>query len=176
MRNAVAARGMLDRRFGRCAMGASHVVATALALAGLGGFIAGAAASSPHGQAGAQPAGPVKTVPGSTIYMQYCASCHGTSGKGDGTVAPHLRRRPTDLTKITTQNKGVFPADQLARVIDGRETTRTHGNPDMPVWGDAFKKTADGGDDDIVKLRIREVVRYIESIQERPAGGASPPK
>ena len=153
----------------------SHGLATALALATLGGLMTGAAASSPRGQAGAQPAAPVKTVPGSTIYMQYCASCHGTSGKGDGVVAPHLRRRPTDLTKITSQNKGVYPTDQLARVIDGRETARTHGNPDMPVWGDALKKSLDG-DEEIVKQRIRELVRYIESIQERPAGGTSPPK
>ncbi len=105
--------------------------------------------------------------------MQYCANCHGTSGKGDGTVAPHLRRRPTDLTKITSQNKGVFPADRLTRVIDGRETAKTHGNSDMPVWGDALKKSLDG-DEEIVKLRIRELVRYIESIQERPASASAP--
>ena len=157
-------------------MRTSHGFAAALALAALGGMMTGAIASSADGQAGAQSAGPVKTVPGSTLYMQYCASCHGTSGKGDGVVAPHLRRRPTDLTKITSQNKGVFPADRLTRVIDGREAARTHGNSDMPVWGDALKKTSDGGDEEIVKLRIRELVRYIESIQERPAGGAPPPK
>jgi mono/diheme cytochrome c family protein len=156
-------------------MRTGHGLATALALAALGGMMTGAIASSADGQAGAQSAGS-KTVPGSTIYMQYCATCHGTSGKGDGVVAPHLRRRPTDLTKITSQNKGVFPADRLARVIDGREAARTHGSSDMPVWGDAFKKTSDGGDEEIVKLRIRELVRYIESIQERPASGASPPK
>jgi mono/diheme cytochrome c family protein len=156
-------------------MRASHVGAIALAVAGLGGMMTGAIASA-GGQTGAQSAGPAKTVPGSTIYMQYCASCHGTSGKGDGVVAPHLRRRPTDLTTITSRNKGVFPADRLARVIDGREAARTHGNSDMPVWGDAFKRTSDGGDEEIVKLRVRELVRYLESIQERPASDGTPPK
>jgi mono/diheme cytochrome c family protein len=155
-------------------MGASHVLAATLGFATLGGIITSTVAASRNRQADPQPAGTTRTVPGSTLFSQYCASCHGTSGKGDGAVAPHLRRRPTDLTKITSQNKGVFPADRLARVIDGREAARTHGNSDMPVWGDALKKTSDGGDEDIVKLRIRELVRYIESIQERPASASDP--
>jgi mono/diheme cytochrome c family protein len=113
----------------------------------------------------------VKIVPGSTLFQQYCASCHGESGKGDGAVAPHLRVRPTDLTKFTQQNKGTFPADRLAGVIDGRTVVRTHGRSDMPVWGEAFKNSSEGGDEATIKLRIRELVKHIESIQERPANG-----
>jgi hypothetical protein len=35
----------------------------------------------------------------------------------------------------------------------------------MPVWGDAFKASQAGGDEDTVKARIDEVVKYLESLQ-----------
>lgn len=35
---------------------------------------------------------------GQMAYERYCASCHGTTGKGDGPQAKRLRSRPTDLT------------------------------------------------------------------------------
>jgi mono/diheme cytochrome c family protein len=155
-------------------MGASYVLATGLAVAAAGAITTGSIGSSAL-QTDPKPAGVVKTVPGITLYRSYCASCHGESGKGDGPVAPHLRVRPTDLTKFTVQNKGTFPAEKIARTIDGRDVVRPHGRSDMPVWGDALMKSADGGDEELVKLRIRELVRYIESIQERPSSG-SPPK
>ena len=33
-------------------------------------------------------------------YGQYCAVCHGTSGKGDGPAAVALKKAPTDLTQL----------------------------------------------------------------------------
>jgi hypothetical protein len=44
----------------------------------------------------------------------------------------------------------------------------------MPVWGDAFRKSAAGGDDEAVKQRIQQLVKYLESIQERVTNGGSP--
>jgi hypothetical protein len=37
----------------------------------------------------------------------------------------------------------------------------------MPVWGDVFNRTAGTHDEASVKLRIEQLVRYLESIQER---------
>src|ERR1700674_130229 len=73
---------------------------------------------------------------GEALYLTYCASCHGRSGRGDGPVADLLRVRPANLTRFTTQNGGVFPTAKLQRVIDGRDVG-SNGNPDMPVWGEA---------------------------------------
>jgi hypothetical protein len=40
----------------------------------------------------------------------------------------------------------------------------------MPVWGDAFmKSTTTGGDEKLVGAKIRALVQYLESIQEKPA-------
>ena len=37
----------------------------------------------------------------------------------------------------------------------------------MPVWGDAFKPSAVGGSDEAVKARIKSLVDYLETLQEK---------
>ena len=80
-------------------------------------------------------------VAGRRTYRVYCAVCHGQKGKGDGPLAESLRSTPPDLTLIARDNGGAYPAEQVARIIDGREPLLGHGGPDMPVWGDAFQKS-----------------------------------
>ena len=106
------------------------------------------------------------TPTGDTLFRTYCASCHGTSAKGDGSLASSLKRRPADLTEIAKRNGGTFPAAQVARTIDGRSPVTGHGGGDMPVWGDAFlKSTADSLS---VEQKIQRLVNYLESIQGKP--------
>jgi len=106
---------------------------------------------------------------GSALFKTYCASCHGVSGRGTGPIAIFLRVPPADLTQIAKRNKGVFPADQVYQTIDGRRTVKTHGESQMPVWGDAFSKSMAGSDAKAVEEKIHALVVYLESIQEKPA-------
>jgi cytochrome c1 len=39
----------------------------------------------------------------------------------------------------------------------------------MPVWGDVFAKSITGGDEKTTSEKIRALVAYLESIQEKPA-------
>jgi mono/diheme cytochrome c family protein len=80
-----------------------------------------------------------------------------------------MRRRPADLTEIAKRNKGVYPADEVFRIIDGRRPVRGHGGPDMPVWGDVFARAAGGADPAVVESRIKALVAYLETIQARTA-------
>ena len=102
---------------------------------------------------------------GRALFMTYCASCHGTTGRGNGPAAEELRHGPADLTQFARQNGGVFNGALLHRIVDGR-TVKAHGTMEMPVWGDAFK-WRQGLDEDGIKVRIEALVRYLESIQER---------
>lgn len=104
---------------------------------------------------------------GDYLFRTYCAACHGTSAKGDGPLAESMRRRPANLTEIGKRNKGAFPADEVFKTIDGRTPVKGHGGPDMPVWGDVFSKSSDGGDPAIVAARIKALVAYLESIQAK---------
>jgi mono/diheme cytochrome c family protein len=101
---------------------------------------------------------------GQVIYSRYCAACHGREGKGDGPVAPGLVRKPIDLTVVASKNGGKFPFDKIARAIDGRETPRAHGLPDMPVWGEVFAKTT-GTDSPTVADAVKRITHYVWSIQ-----------
>lgn len=106
---------------------------------------------------------------GDYLFRTYCAACHGTSAKGDGPLADSMRRRPANLTEIAKRNQGVFPSDQVFRMIDGRSPVKGHGGPDMPVWGDVFARSNDGGDPAVVEARIKALVAYLESIQAKTA-------
>jgi len=104
-------------------------------------------------------------------YEKYCASCHGPTGKGNGTMAPLLTFKPTDLTQLRKRGQGEFPFWRVYRAIDGREMIRGHGSREMPLWGFVFQveegATASSTQEDIVRGRIWQLVYYLESIQEK---------
>ncbi len=106
---------------------------------------------------------------GAALFRTHCASCHGTSGRGDGPVAEFLKIAPADLTKIAVQARGAFPTAQMIRIIDGRQTVRAHGDSKMPVWGDAFSQSLAHEDESTVRQKIEALVKYLQSIQERHA-------
>ena len=105
--------------------------------------------------------------PGSRLFRTYCASCHGITARGNGPLAESLlRHTPPDLTTYAARNGGVFPTERLRRIIDGRDVP-THGDRDMPVWGDAFKALPGGSSDEAIAARIAAILRYLEGIQVR---------
>ncbi len=110
-----------------------------------------------------------QAVPGSELFRTYCATCHGTSARGDGPLASSMTRKPADLTEIARRNGGLFPTELVYRTIDGKKPVRGHGGADMPVWGDAFARSRDGGGEDQVRKMIQSLVDFLDSIQARPA-------
>ena len=69
---------------------------------------------------------------GARLFRTYCASCHGSTARGDGPLATQLRQNPPDLTKYAERNAGAFPSERVARIIDGRDV-RSHGDREMPA-------------------------------------------
>lgn len=110
-----------------------------------------------------------QSTTGGEIFRTYCASCHGTSARGDGPLASAMNRKPANLTEIAKRNGGVYPSELVFKIIDGRQPVRGHGGPDMPVWGDVFQKSRDAGDAERVKAVIQSLVDFLGSIQLRPA-------
>jgi mono/diheme cytochrome c family protein len=102
---------------------------------------------------------------GPEVYRTYCATCHGVSARGDGPLAAHLRFVPPDLTLLAKRNGGKFDEAEVYRIIDGRKPVKGHGGPDMPVWGDAFRRSADGYSEEAVKARIEGLVTHLRSLQ-----------
>jgi len=126
----------------------------------------------PAGGGGASAADPPEDEAvraGAVLFKVHCAKCHGDSGKGDGKAAPGLQFAPADLTRISQRNRGKFPFERVAQIVDGRKPMKGHGRTDMPVWGDVLLSQREGYDEQKVKEQIRRLVHYVGSIQEPPA-------
>jgi mono/diheme cytochrome c family protein len=106
---------------------------------------------------------------GRGYYREYCRSCHGADGVGNGPAARALARQPADLTRIAERRKGTFNSVEVAALIDGRIDIPAHGSREMPVWGSVFSKEAgdDSLGDEIVRGRLLMLVEYLRSIQRR---------
>src|SRR5262245_52192216 len=103
------------------------------------------------------------SLTGRDSFDRYCASCHGPDGRGSGPVAAALKTRPADLTTLAERNGGVFPAERLRQLIEGRGPA-AHGDRTMPVWGVVFKRQGNATED-TAGARIDALVAYLQSIQ-----------
>jgi mono/diheme cytochrome c family protein len=106
---------------------------------------------------------------GRAFYLQNCASCHGDDGKGSGADASGLSIKPVDLTTLSAQNGGVFPASRALSFIYG-DPENGHLARVMPEFGQIMS-------DELVPVEIDSVftptprelaglLEYLESIQE----------
>jgi hypothetical protein len=107
----------------------------------------------------------IPSLEGSDLFHSYCASCHGTDGRGAGPVAPALNTSVPDLTTIAKRHGGIFPAGHIRAIIAGDELVTAHGSREMPVWGPVFHQIE--RDRDFGNVRLENVTRYVESIQQK---------
>ncbi|RWM11931.1 MAG: cytochrome c [Mesorhizobium sp.] len=109
---------------------------------------------------------------GEQEYLNSCAVCHGVDGKGDGPLADALRKRPADLTTLTSRNGGEFPYWRVYATIDGRGMIPEHGEREMPVWGDQFlpddvKRYGPYGGQAVTTERIHNLAGYVQTLQRQ---------
>jgi mono/diheme cytochrome c family protein len=109
----------------------------------------------------------IESVAGHDVFTFYCASCHGRSGRGDGPGARSLNVPPPDLRLLARRNRGEFPRSRVeAFVTHGAgASSPAHGTSDMPVWGPVFRGLGDT--DTRSRVRVANLVQYLESIQEK---------
>jgi mono/diheme cytochrome c family protein len=139
-----------------------HAVAGILTLAISGAITAAMAA--PQGTPAAKPQAKSPAEQGSEMYRGYCGPCHGAKGQGDGPAASALKTKPTDLTRLASSNKGQFPAQRVAMVLEFGVVVPAHGSTDMPTWGSTFRVM---GDEATVRQRVTALTRYLETIQAK---------
>jgi cytochrome c oxidase cbb3-type subunit 3 len=87
---------------------------------------------------------------GKKLYGQFCASCHGQSGKGDGAAAAALNPKPRDHTDRDYMSK--MSEDELLKVIKNGGASIGK-SPLMPPWGAALKDN-----------QIQDIIAYIRTL------------
>ena len=107
-----------------------------------------------------------------SLYIRYCADCHGLSGHGDGPAAGGLQPPPADLTRST------LGRSELIGVIDGRRPVKGHGAPSMPAWGSIFSNQAGASGQRASTIRVEALADEVLLLREpsgKPEGpGPSP--
>jgi mono/diheme cytochrome c family protein len=108
---------------------------------------------------------------GRELFVRYCASCHGTDGRGDGPAAAALQPPPNDLTRLAERfGKTSFLPEVMAS-IDGRRPVRAHGTSAMPVWGESFEaelKQSDRAYPATTTLRREQLIAdYVMTLQSK---------
>ena len=91
---------------------------------------------------------------GRELYVRYCATCHGESGRGDGASAASFASKPADLTDGRLMN--ALPDEFLHNVI-------MHGGPAEGLSPGMPPMSAFLGDD-----QVRHIIEYVRSIATPP--------
>jgi mono/diheme cytochrome c family protein len=91
---------------------------------------------------------------GKTLYVAYCATCHGEGGKGDGAAGLSLPVRPADHTNGAAMNQ---LSDSFLMNIISKGGGAVGKSTFMPAWGGALNDK-----------QIRDIVSYIRSIAVPP--------
>lgn len=145
-------------------MSKSAAVAAAAMFAVFCGLVAGQDKQPKKQSDGADTVRLIDSIQGPNLYKAYCAVCHGPNAKGDGPMMMFLKTAPSDLTRISAKNGGMFPLPKVRRIISGEEALPGgHGTRQMPIWGPIFSQVA--WDQDLGRVRVDNLARYIESLQ-----------
>ena len=107
----------------------------------------------------------IYSVKGPSLFSAHCAVCHGSDGKGKGPLSRSLKTKPADLTVLAKNNGGKFPAARVQKIITGEDVVASHGTREMPIWGPIFHQVEE--DQDFGNVRIQNLLKYIESIQQK---------
>ena len=114
---------------------------------------------------------PPPEVTGRALYGEFCVTCHGVTGEGDGPAATGLARAPADLTAISARNGGVYPLAGVLSTIDGYTRARED-NLTMPEFGvmleDGTLVRVDTGDGipTPVPERLLALAEYLRTLQD----------
>ncbi|MDO5704811.1 MAG: c-type cytochrome [Paracoccus sp. (in: a-proteobacteria)] len=110
-----------------------------------------------------------RTATAAQDYADYCAACHGATGKGDGPAAAGRVPGRADLTRIAARHGGQFPELQVMGRINGYTMGRS--DTTMPSFADLLDGPsvmygADGGTPEPTSQRLVALMQYLKAMQD----------
>lgn len=112
---------------------------------------------------------PAALPTGAQDFADYCATCHGVTGVGNGAMAASLSKRPANLSTLSQRHSGTFPTTQVMAKIWGY--TGGKGGTVMPGFGpllDSDTIPYDGGDGIMTPTPIRlvQIAEHLKTLQK----------
>jgi mono/diheme cytochrome c family protein len=106
---------------------------------------------------------------GAMLFTENCAMCHGGDARGGGELAAGMKPVPSDLTRMSARNKGVFPVSHALSAIDGYTRMQFNGQ-EMPEFGlllEGPSVPVDTGDGNMTPTPrpLAALMVYLQSIQ-----------
>ena len=87
---------------------------------------------------------------GQKLYMTYCSSCHGDTGRGDGAAGKALPVKPADHTNGKLMSS--FSDEFLLNII-AKGGAAVGKSAFMPAWGGVLKEN-----------QLQDLITYLRSI------------
>jgi cytochrome c553 len=111
---------------------------------------------------------PTTSIDGATLFEAYCASCHGSSGRGNGPAARAIPTPVPDLTRYSQAHEGDCLMSLLATLQTGHrsqtEPKVSDNDPDMPNWAPIFRSMS-SNNEGLMYLRLRNVAQHVAKLQ-----------
>lgn len=92
---------------------------------------------------------------GRKLYMTYCYTCHGVTGRGDGPAGTRLAIKPANLTDDAAMSK---KSDQHLYTAISGGSPAIHRFSEMPAWGAI-----------LYQERIWDIIAYVRALHRPPA-------
>ena len=103
---------------------------------------------------------PNQPLSGAALYADNCALCHGADAMGGR--SPNGAATP-DLTVLTKDSKGIFPAPPVAGIIRYGGAIPDHGaNPKMPICAEVFHTECGAT---YSRRAVVELTKFLQGIQ-----------
>jgi cytochrome c553 len=89
-------------------------------------------------------------------FQEFCSSCHGAEGRGDGPTSRAYPNSALDLTRIAERRGNVFDMQQIRELIEKHQ-------------GESLLSSASEPEDArvVARHRVALIARHIESLQVR---------
>lgn len=89
-------------------------------------------------------------IAGKKMYLTFCSSCHGESGRGDGPATPSLSVKPADHTdgNVMNQHSDQFLFDIISKGGAGVKKSSL-----MPAWSGQLNEN-----------QIGDLIAYVRSL------------
>lgn len=137
-------------RLRRVVLGGPAALALVLGISGCGG------GESEPTRPASPGTGTSANAAGAALFKQYCAVCHGETGKGDGAGAAGLAVKPRDLTTEPYKFVDIAAAgSELEALVSYIKKGRIESG--MPAWEGVLKDA-----------QLHDVAAYVESVRPKP--------